>query len=108
MTENNIPETALEAIRHFEDLQNCHNFLVSLRWPSGVKCPRCGSDKVGVFSGKRMVSNCKNCKKQFTVKVGTIFEDSPLPLTKWIPAVWLIVNAKNGISSCELSRTLGV
>ena len=108
MTENNIPETALEAIRHFGDLVNCHDFLVSLRWSKGVRCPHCDSDKVGKFSGKRMVSNCKNCKKQFTVKVGTIFEDSPLGLDKWIPAVWLIVNAKNGISSCELARTLGV
>jgi transposase-like protein len=108
MTDSNIPETALEAIRYFGEPQNCHDFLVGLRWANGVKCPHCGSDKVGSFSGKRMVSNCKNCKKQFTVKVGTIFEDSPLPLTKWIPAVWLIVNAKNGISSCELHRALGV
>jgi len=108
MTENNIPETAVEAIRHFGDLVNCHNFLVGLRWGDKVKCPHCGSDKVGSFSGKRLVSNCKSCKKQFTVKVGTIFEDSPLGLDKWIPAVWLIVNAKNGISSCELARTLGV
>ena len=108
MTEDNIPETALEAIRHFGEPANCHDFLVSLRWGKKVRCPHCDSDKVGAFSGKRMVSNCKSCKKQFTVKVGTIFEDSPLPLTKWIPAVWLIVNAKNGVSSCELARSLGV
>src|SRR5271154_6011359 len=92
MTENQIPETALEAIRYFGDPLNCHNFLVSLRWSDGIRCPHCQSEKVGKFSGKRMVSNCKSCKKQFTAKVGSIFEDSPLPLTKWIPAVWFIVN----------------
>ena len=109
MNESNVPETQIEAIRFFADHSNCHNFLVSMRWPDGkVTCPHCQSDKVGIFSGKRLVSNCKNCKKQFTVKVGTIFEDSPLGLDKWIPAVWLIVNAKNGISSCEMARTLGV
>jgi len=108
MTESNIPETALEAITHFSNPDNCHSFLAGLRWANGVTCPHCGSDRVGSFSGKRKVSNCKACKKQFTVKVGTIFEDSALPLTKWLPAVWLIVNAKNGISSCELARSLGV
>jgi transposase-like protein len=78
-------------------------------WPDGKpKCFHCGSENVGKFSGKRMVSNCKDCKKQFTVKMGTIFSDSALPLSKWLPAVWLIVNAKNGISSYELGRSLGV
>jgi transposase-like protein len=108
MTDDNIPETALEVIRYLGDLKTCHEFWVGIRWPKGVRCPHCDSDKVGKFSGKRMVSNCKSCKKQFTAKVGSIFEDSPIPLTKWIPAVWFIVNAKNGISSCELARSLGV
>ena len=108
MNKKDVPETALEAVRYFSKPETCHAFLVNLRWANGVYCPHCGSGKVGKFSGKRKVSNCKNCKKQFTAKVGTIFEDSALPLTKWIPAVWLIVNAKNGISSCELARTLGV
>jgi transposase-like protein len=109
MNESNVPETQIEAIRFFADLDNCHNFLVSMRWPDGkVTCPHCGSDKVGAFGGQRKVSNCKSCKKQFTVKVGTIFEDSPLKLDKWLPAFWLITNAKNGISSCELARALGV
>jgi transposase-like protein len=108
MTENNIPETALEAIRHYGDLDNCHNFFVNLRWPNGVRCPHCDSKEIGKLVMPRRVWNCKGCKKQFTAKVGSIFEDSPLGLDKWIPAVWLIVNAKNGISSCELARTLGV
>ena len=82
--------------------------MVERRWKGKVRCPRCDSSKVGRFCGKRMVSNCKACKKQFTVKVGTVFEDSPLPLTKWLPAFWMIVNAKNGISSYEISRSLGV
>jgi transposase-like protein len=109
MTKNNIPETALEAIRHFGDMENCHNFLVSLRWgKNGIECPHCGSKEIGKLVMPRRLWNCKTCKRQFTAKVGTIFEDSPLGLDKWIPAVWLIVNAKNGISSCELARSLGV
>jgi transposase-like protein len=79
-----------------------------MRWPDGVRCAHCNSANVGKFSGKRRVSNCKDCKKQFTAKVGTIFNESPLPLSKWLPALWLVVNAKNGISSCELARSLGI
>ena len=107
-TQQPLPQTQIEAIRYFEDPDNCHNFMVSRRWPNGVTCPRCGSQSIGKLSKPRYVWNCKGCKKQFTVKVGTVFEDSPLPLTKWLPAVWLIVNAKNGISSCEIARALGV
>lgn len=106
--EGKFPETQVAAIRYFRKPENCHGFMVKMRWADGVKCPHCDSDKVGKFSGKRLVSNCKDCKKQFTVKVGTIFEDSPLGLDKWLPAVWMIVNAKNGISSCELARSLGI
>jgi len=86
--------------------------MVKMRWSDGVICPRCNSVDVRYSQTKsakpRRLWNCGTCKKQFTTKVGTIFEDSPLPLEKWLPAVWLIVNAKNGISSCELSRALGV
>jgi len=83
--------------------------MVSVIWPAGkVTCPHCGSDRVGSFSGKRRLCNCKACKKQFSVKVNTIFEKSPLGLDKWLPAVWLISCAKNGVSSCELARSLGV
>ncbi|MFH1066450.1 MAG: IS1595 family transposase [bacterium] len=108
MQEENLPKTQLEAIRYFGDLEKCHEFIVNMRWANGVKCPHCKSKRVGKFSGKRHVANCKDCKRQFTAKLGTIFEDSPLGLDKWLPAVWMIVNAKNGISSCELARSLGV
>jgi transposase-like protein len=109
MQENITPETLQEAITLFADPKVAHDFLASIIWGNGKpKCAHCGSTNVGKFSGKRMVSNCKECKKQFTVKMGTIFAESPLPLSKWLPAVWLIVNAKNGISSYELGRSLGV
>jgi transposase-like protein len=108
MNEIKSPETLQEAIAFFATPWKAHEFLVAMRWNGKVICPRCNSDKVGAFSGKRLVSNCKSCKKQFTVKVGTVFEDSPLSLCKWLPAVWMITNAKNGISSYELGRALGV
>lgn len=102
-----VPETLQETILHFSDPQVCHDFMPRLRWKGMVACPRCGCAEVG-FVATRRIWNCKGCKKQFSVKVGTIFEDSPLPLEKWLPAVWLIVNARNGISSCELARALDV
>ena len=105
---DHIPETLTGAIRYFGDADKCHEFMAAMRWSAGVRCPHCASDKVGKLVLPRRIWNCKNCRKQFTVKVGTIFEDSPLGLDKWLPATWLIVNAKNGISSCELARSLGV
>jgi transposase-like protein len=112
MTEHGYPETTQEAIIYFSEAQVCHDFMVQMRWPDGVACPRCGCSDVRYSQTKgarpRRLWNCHGCKKQFTVKVGTIFEDSPLGLEKWLPAVWLIVNAKNGISSCEIARSLGV
>lgn len=103
-----IPETLTGAIRYFSDAETCHDFLTEMRWPEGVSCPRCGSNDISKLMLPRRIWNCRGCKKQFSVKVGTIFEDSPLTLPQWLPAVWLIVNAKNGISSCELHRALGV
>lgn len=119
MNTKTIPETLVGAIRHFSDAETCHEFLSTMRWPRGVRCPHCNSKKVGKLvtvtesKGKslkvpRRVWNCQKCRKQFSVKVGTIFEDSPLGLEKWLPATWMIVNAKNGTSSCELARSLGV
>jgi transposase-like protein len=114
MKENESPKSLLEAVRYFADEGRAHAFLVKMRWPNGVRCAHCGSDHVGnlVMSGKpgkeRRLWNCKACKRQFTAKVGTIFEDSALPLSKWLPAVWLVVNAKNGISSHELARSLDI
>lgn len=105
---DDFPENGIEAIRYFADKEKCHDFLVSMRWPDGIECPRCQSKEIGKLSKPRLLWNCKGCKKQFTAKVGTIFEDSPLGLDQWLPAVWLIVNAKNGISSCEIARYLGV
>lgn len=105
---NSQPQTLIEAIRHFSDKQVCHEFMVRMRWPDGnITCPRCSSDRIG-FIATRTMWQCKGCKKQFSTKVGTIFEDSPLGMEKWLPAVWLIANAKNGISSHELARSLGV
>src|SRR6266480_1865466 len=108
MDTENIPETLTGAIRYFGNADKCHEFLSEMRWPRGIHCPRCNSKNVGQLVKSRRIWNCKACKKQFSVKVGTIFEDSPLGLEKWLPATWLIVNAKNGISSCELARDLGV
>lgn len=105
--ENRLPETLLEAVRYFSDPDTCHDFAVSMRWPEGVTCPRCGCENVGYVKTRR-IWNCKGCKKQFSFKVGTVLEDSPLGLDKWFVALWMLAGAKNGISSHELSRALGV
>lgn len=102
-----MPKTLLEAIVYFSDRDVCINFVKELRWPQGVICPCCGGMDHS-FLKTRRIWKCKACKKQFSIKVGTIFEDSALPLSKWLPAFWLIVNAKNGISSYEIHRALGV
>jgi transposase-like protein len=103
------PKTFLEAVRYFSDPQTCLEFLVALRWPRGVKCPHCGSKEVTFLANARLWK-CRNVhpKQKFSVKVGTIFEDSPMGLDKWFPAMWLSANCKNGISSYELHRCLGV
>jgi transposase-like protein len=107
MAENTAPETLLEAVKHFADKDVALQFVVALRWPNGVVCPRCESREWSFLSTRRLWK-CKACKKQFSVKVGTIFEDSPIGLEKWLPAMWMIANCKNGISSYELGRALGV
>jgi transposase-like protein len=104
------PKTLLEAVRHYADPKICFETMLTVKWPDGkVVCPSCGSDKVGVIRSRSKLQ-CKvvGCRKQFSVKVGTIFEDSPLGLDKWFVAAWCIANAKNGISSLELGRALGV
>ncbi len=103
-----IPETLIEAVRYFSDLDTCHQFAVSLRWANGPVCPRCGAMDSSSFVKTRRIYNCLACKKQYSVKVGTIFEDSPLGLDKWFVAMWLLVNCKNGVSSYEIARDLGV
>lgn len=104
------PQTLIDAVTHFADAGACHAYMVKLKWPDGrIVCPKCGGDKIGNIASRCMLQ-CKTagCRKQFSAKVGTIFEDSPLPLSSWFVAVWCIANAKNGISSCELARALGV
>lgn len=106
---NGFPETLTEAIRYFANHQIAFDFMVGLRWPNGVQCPRCGCKDVR-FISTRKLWECKECKakKQFSVRVGTIFEDSALPLDKWLAAIWMIANAKNGVSSYEVHRSIGV
>lgn len=104
------PTTLQQAILYFSDYANCHTAVAGIRWPDGVvKCPTCGSEKVTYLQNAR-VWKCysKHPKAKFSLKVGTVFEDSPIPLQKWLPALWLITNCKNGISSYELGRALGV
>jgi transposase-like protein len=107
--ETNFPKTLQEAIMFFADPETCTTFMAQLRWPDGVTCPACDGQAVSYLSTRRMWK-CKNkeCRKQFSVKVGTIMEDSPIGLDKWLAAIWLIANAKNGISSCEIHRALGI
>src|SRR5437764_7018255 len=107
MSEKRLPSSLLEAIRYFADLDVATEYVASLRWPNGPICPRCGGVEHSYVSTRR-IWKCKACKRQFSVKVGTIFEDSPLGLDKWLPAVWLAANSKNGISSHELGRALGI
>src|ERR1039458_26780 len=102
--------TLRDAIIHFSDFDHCKEFMAALRWSDGkVKCPTCGAEKV-TYLAKRRVWKCYAGHKSptFSLKTGTIFEDSPIALEKWLPAVWMLMNAKNGISSWELHRALGV
>ncbi|MGA2569363.1 MAG: IS1595 family transposase [Terracidiphilus sp.] len=102
------PVTLSQAIAYFADSDRAFDYAKFLRWPDDkVTCPRCGSDS-NSFVKTRKLWFCNGCKKQFTVKVGTIFEDSALSLDKWMAAVWMICNCKNGISSYELHRALGI
>lgn len=110
MRENELPKTLQQAIRYFSDDLFCVRFVASRRWAGGEAiCPRCGSENnTFMESQKRWQCKNKECKKQFSVKVGTIFEDSAIGLDKWLTAMWLIANAKNGISSYELHRAIGI
>lgn len=102
------PKNLLDAVKFFSDVDVCNQYMVGIKWPDGkIVCPKCGSDNVGKIETRKMLK-CRACKKQFSYKVGTIFEDSPLGLDKWFVAVWCITNAKNGISSYELARAIGV
>jgi transposase-like protein len=104
-------KTLQEAIQFFTNPDNCLNYFVAHRWPNGVQCPnvKCGRKDVRFISTRRMWE-CKSNhpKKQFSVKIGTIFEDSAIPLDKWLIAMWMLANCKNGVSSYEIARTIGV
>lgn len=104
------PKTLQEAVRYFSDPNKCRGYVAAWRWPDGIiECPTCGKDKP-TFLPNQDKWQCRShhAKRQFSVKVGTIFEDSGLGLDKWLVAIWLIANCKNGISSCEIARALGV
>src|SRR5437773_3212011 len=106
---NALPKTLLEAVKYFANPDNCREYLVARRWPKGVTCPACGSASV-YFDSSRNGWECKtrHANRKFTLKTGTIFEDSPLGLDKWLPTVWMIANCKNGVSSWEIHRAIGV
>ena len=103
------PKTLLEAVRYFSDPEAAIQHVAATRWPDGPVCPKCGVlDPKHYYLKSRRVWKCRACRKQFSVKVGTIFEDSPIGLDKWLPAMWIIANAKNGVSSYEIHRAIGV
>jgi transposase-like protein len=104
-----MPKTLLEAVKHFSDPDNCRDYLVARRWPNGVTCPTCGSKTVYFDKGRNgWECRTRHPQRKFTLKTGTIFEDSPLGLDKWLPTVWMIANCKNGVSSHEIGRAIGV
>jgi len=105
----NEVKTLADAIRYFTDEQTCIDTVAGLRWSNGPECPACISfkDRQHWLKTQRRWQ-CRDCGKQYSVKLNTIFEDSAVPLTKWLPAMWLLANCKNGISSYELARDIGV
>jgi len=102
------PKTLQQAIRYFSDEQVCVDTVAAIRWPDGPVCHWCGLQDKHYYLAAQRRWKCKGCKKQFSVKVGTIFEDSPISLDKWLTALWMLVNCKNGISSYEVGRDLGI
>jgi transposase-like protein len=109
MKQKALPTNLIAATRYFADPDVCVDFVAAMRWPNGVECPECSKKKVSYLSTRR-IWKCmnKNCHKQFSVKTGSVFEDSPITLDKWLVAVWLVVNCKNGVSSYEIHRSVGV
>ncbi|MFL6388687.1 MAG: IS1595 family transposase [Terriglobales bacterium] len=100
-------KTLQQAILFYSDEQTCIDAVASMRWPNGVECPACGNGQHWYLKTQKRWK-CKDCNRQFSVKLGTIFEDSPIPLTKWLLAMWMLANCKNGVSSWEIHRALGV
>ncbi|MCC6153393.1 MAG: IS1595 family transposase [Candidatus Hydrogenedentes bacterium] len=106
-TQETLPKTLMEAVRYFADYENCHNFVATMRWSDKETCPHCQSTEVR-YMEKVKRFQCRGCRRQFTLKTGTVFEDSPIGLDKWLCAIWMHVNCKNGVSSYEVHRALGV
>jgi transposase-like protein len=103
------PTSLQEAIVYFSNPANCHDYLVKRRWPHGVECPTCGCKEVRFLANQnRWWCPKEHSKQQFSLKTGTIYEESPLALAKWLTATWLITNCKNGVSSCEIARALNI
>lgn len=110
VTPDEMPRTLMQAVRYFADAALCERYMRSLKWPDGkITCPACGAtgDRIGEVATRNLL-RCKDCRKMIYTKHGTIFEDSPLGLDKWFVAVWSVANCKNGISSHELARALGI
>src|ERR1039458_2680357 len=103
------PISLQEAVEYFSNPDNCREYVVARRWPNGVECPTCGcKDVVFLANQNRWQCRNKHSKRQFSLKTGTIYEDSPLGLDKWLVATWLVSNCKNGVSSCEVGRALHI
>jgi ISXO2-like transposase domain/Transposase zinc-ribbon domain len=103
------PSSLQEAIVYFADPANCREFVMARRWPAGVVCPTCEcTDVIFLQNQNRWQCRNKHSKRQFSLKTGTIYEESPLGLDKWLVAMWLAVNCKNGVSSCEIARALNI
>ncbi|MGH9511540.1 MAG: IS1595 family transposase [Terriglobales bacterium] len=101
------PQTLQQVIQHFSDEQTSIDAVARMRWPKGVECPACSAkEPYWIKTQKRW--KCRDCRRQFSVKLGTIFEDSAISLTKWLPALWMLVNCRNGVSSYEIARDLGI
>ena len=101
------PKTLQKAIQHFSDEQVCIDAVARMRWLDGPQCPACLT-KEPYYLKTQKRWKCRECRRQFSVKLGTIFEDSPIPLQKWMPAMWMLANCKNGVSSHEIGRALGI
>jgi transposase-like protein len=103
------PTTLVDAVKHFADEQVCINAVAEMKWPDGqISCSGCGEIGNTIWLANQKRWKCRGCKKQFSVKVGTIFHDSPLGLDKWMVAMWMLANCKNGVSSYEIARTIGI
>lgn len=102
-----LPVDFSEAVRYFSDPDVADEYVASLRWPSGRICPSCGSTEHSYISTRRLWK-CRACKRQFSIKVGTIFEGSSLGLDKWLPAVWAAANPETAVSTRELAHAIGV